>query len=251
MSVNENKEGAVVKREIGLATLYLGDCRDILPMLPPVDAVVTSPPYNLGGFHSYKAGRGAVWSYDALSDDLPEDEYQASQVKFMDSIESDWLFYNHQDRIKDGATISPLSWIARSKWHHLQTVVIDRRSGANVDKRRFFPVHEYVFVLGKEPGLSMQNEACFTSVWQLPQVNRGVAGHPASFHVDLPSRCIVASGAKTVLDPYTGSGTTGVASVRLGRRFIGCELSPAYFDIACKRIEDAQRQGDMFVGAAA
>jgi DNA modification methylase len=56
---------------------------------------------------------------------------------------------------------------------------------------------------------------------------------------------------QTILDPFMGSGTTGVAAVQMGRSFIGCEIEPDFFDIACKRIEDAQRQGDFFVDAAA
>jgi DNA modification methylase len=55
----------------------------------------------------------------------------------------------------------------------------------------------------------------------------------------------------TACDPFMGSGTTGVAAVQMGRSFIGIEREPRYFDIACKRIEDAQRQGDFFTGAAA
>jgi DNA modification methylase len=50
-----------------------------------------------------------------------------------------------------------------------------------------------------------------------------------------------------VLDPFMGSGTTGVAAVQMGRQFIGIEREPKYFDIACRRIEEAQRQGDMFI----
>jgi DNA modification methylase len=50
-----------------------------------------------------------------------------------------------------------------------------------------------------------------------------------------------------ILDPFMGSGTTGVACARLGRRFIGCEIEPRYFDIACRRIEQAQRQPDLFI----
>ncbi len=50
-----------------------------------------------------------------------------------------------------------------------------------------------------------------------------------------------------ILDPFMGSGTTGVACAKLGRKFIGIEIEPKYFDIACKRIEDAYRQGDLFV----
>ena len=53
--------------------------------------------------------------------------------------------------------------------------------------------------------------------------------------------------AQTILDPFMGSGTTGVAAVKLGRRFIGIEIEPKYFDIACKRIADATKQGDLFV----
>ena len=56
---------------------------------------------------------------------------------------------------------------------------------------------------------------------------------------------------QTILDPFMGSGTTGVAAVQMGRRFIGIEREPKYFDIACKRIEQAQRQGDLFIEAAA
>ncbi|MBJ7502378.1 MAG: hypothetical protein JHC57_21680, partial [Sphingopyxis sp.] len=51
-------------------------------------------------------------------------------------------------------------------------------------------------------------------------------------------------------DPFMGSGTTGVAAVQMGRDFIGIEREPKYFDIACKRIEDAQRQGDLFLQGA-
>jgi DNA modification methylase len=55
-----------------------------------------------------------------------------------------------------------------------------------------------------------------------------------------------ASDAVTILDPFMGSGSTGVAAMNLCRRFIGIEIEPRYFDIACRRIEEAQRQGDMF-----
>lgn len=58
-------------------------------------------------------------------------------------------------------------------------------------------------------------------------------------------------GAKTILDPFMGSGTTGVACVKLGRKFIGIEMESRYFDIACKRIEDAYKQPDMFVAPPA
>lgn len=64
--------------------------------------------------------------------------------------------------------------------------------------------------------------------------------------------CIERAGnPDTILDPFMGSGTTGVAAVRLGRRFVGIEVDPGYFATACRRIEDAQRQGDLLLGARA
>ena len=56
--------------------------------------------------------------------------------------------------------------------------------------------------------------------------------------------------ARTILDPFMGSGTTGVACVKLGRSFIGIEREPKYFDIACRRIEAAYKQPDLFVSAS-
>jgi DNA modification methylase len=72
--------------------------------------------------------------------------------------------------------------------------------------------------------------------------------HPVAFPVSIPARCIYAASSPedSVLDPFMGSGTTGVACANLGRRFIGIENNPTYFDIACERIRQAQRQGRMF-----
>lgn len=72
-------------------------------------------------------------------------------------------------------------------------------------------------------------------------------GHPTSKPVGLMRDLIEVTGGQTILDPFMGSGTTGVACAKLGRKFIGIELDPGYFDIACKRIEEAYRQPDFFV----
>ena len=78
-------------------------------------------------------------------------------------------------------------------------------------------------------------------------------GHPCPKPIKFQKLWIdrVAHDAQTILDPFMGSGTTGVAAVQMGRDFIGIEREPKYFDIACRRIEDAQRQGDMFIDGAA
>ena len=72
--------------------------------------------------------------------------------------------------------------------------------------------------------------------------------HPTQKPVELMLWCLeFFQHSNTILDPFMGSGTTGVACARLGRRFIGIEIEPKYFDIACKRIEQAYRQPDLFI----
>lgn len=234
---------------IGDATLYLGDALDLCDVFE-AGAVITSPPYNLGRFHVNGAGgKDMNWHYDDFADDQPESLYQENQREVLNNLRTDWIFYNHKDRIVDGAVISPMKWLQHIDKHHLQTIVIDARSGANVDKRRFFPVHEYVFIFGKERGQKLANEACRTSVWTFPQISRKDFDHPAMFHVDLPGACMDACPVESFADPYMGTGTTGVAAVLRGKKFYGIERSQKYFDIACKRIEQAYNQRPLFEAA--
>ena len=83
--------------------------------------------------------------------------------------------------------------------------------------------------------------------------NKEKAGHPTQKPLAVMNHLVdsLAATGSAVLDMFMGSGTTGVAAVQMGRKFIGIEREPKYFDIACKRIEDAQRQGDFFVENAA
>jgi site-specific DNA-methyltransferase (adenine-specific) len=216
-----------------------------------VDAVVTSPPYNLGGdFHT--CGGGARVSYGAYSsydDDMPEEDYQDWQVAILAELHrvttnSAFLFYNHKNRIMRGRMISPLEWLRRTDWVVLQQVVVDQFGTPNTDKRRFFPVHELVIVMAKEPGARLDNNGKYTDVWRIARPRRADTGHPATYSLELPVRCIESSAREgaTVLDPFMGSGTTGVACVQTGRNFIGMEIDPGYFEIARRRIEQAQAQ---------
>ena len=80
--------------------------------------------------------------------------------------------------------------------------------------------------------------------------NKPNDGHVCSFPVELPTKCIAPSTnlGHTVLDPFMGSGTTGVACANLGRTFIGIEIERKYFDIACERIDREYSQGKLFTG---
>ncbi|TFH43433.1 MAG: site-specific DNA-methyltransferase, partial [Lysobacterales bacterium] len=86
-------------------------------------------------------------------------------------------------------------------------------------------------------------------LWTFPGERKSRIGHPAPFPLELPRRCIKLFSfvEDTVLDPFMGSGTTGVAAVKLGRKFTGIEIDPGYFDIACRRIAAALKEPDLFV----
>ncbi len=86
--------------------------------------------------------------------------------------------------------------------------------------------------------------------WTIAATNAERVAHPTQKPLALMKWCIQQAGdPQTILDPFMGSGTTGVAAIQLGRKFIGIEREPKYFDIACKRIEQAYAQRSLFEGA--
>lgn len=233
--------------QIALNRIYNMNCFEGMKKIEDgaINCIITSPPYNLGGdFHTFVDGKRVTYGdYEGFKDKIPENEYKEDQIKFLNEcyrILSDdgYMFYNHKNRIIKGTTSSPLEWITKSKWNVQQVIVLDFGATANVDKRRFFPVHELLFVLNKNPNLKLHNNQCLTDVWKMKKVLRKESGHPATFHIDLPTRCILASTNENdiVLDPYCGTGTTCKASKDNGRNYLGFEISRVYCELANKKI---------------
>jgi DNA modification methylase len=106
-----------------------------------------------------------------------------------------------------------------------------------------------ILYYGRDPYIGRRIHPLSYRLIEAPEENGHPCPKPLKAWTWLTAR--VSLPDETVFDPFMGSGTTGVACAKLGRKFIGCEIDPRYFDIACKRIEDAQRQGDMFIEAAA
>ena len=233
---------------IGRARLILGDCREVLPTLEGVDHIITDPPYSELTHSAHDArtqGRrdGAaarVLGYSALS----EDEAQ-NLVGLLHNCPG-WVV-----------------WFTDSE---LATFI--RRAFARFGRTTFPPLPYH------HPGRSVRLAGDGPSSWTdwivvsrtKAQKNWGTlrGGYVAGPGWDdkermggKPTRLMrlivgdYSRPGETVCDPFMGAGTTGVAAVLEGRNFIGVEIDPAAFDIACKRIEDAQRQGDFFVGEAA
>jgi DNA modification methylase len=207
---------------IGRATLYLGDCRDILPTLGKVDAVVTDPPYGIAD--KWQGGKGHGWG----------------------KADNDKALRNEWDESVPSPETMALVLAAGDE------IIIWGGNYFNLPPSRCWLVWnkpERNFTLA-EAELAWTNRDNVVRVCDAPR-SESDRLHPTQKPVKVIRFSIDKVKGHTILDPFMGSGTTGVAAVQMGRDFIGIEREERYFDIACKRIEDAQRQGDMFIGAAA
>ena len=202
---------------IGNATLYLGDCRDILPTLPKVDAVITDPPYGIGA-DTHAGPESSGWKqYGAGGwDNSRPDAEVFGLILAAGEISIVWGGNYFTDLLPP-----TMQWLVWDKG------------------QRDFSLADGEFAW------SSQKRAA-----RIFSYSRGAAlqdgkEHPTQKPIALMEWCIAQAANKpqTILDPFMGSGTTGVAAVQMGRKFIGIEREPSYFDIACRRIEDAQRQG--------
>lgn len=213
---------------IGDATLYLGDCREILPTLSGVDAVVSDPPYGMGwntdssrfsGGHRENVTRRQQGRTDwgsVENDDKPFDP--APWLSFKQCIL--WGANHYSARLPVGTT---LVWLKKLD-SAFETFLSDAevawmKGGHGVYCRR-------------DTSMNHSTGSTFRA-------------HPTQKPVGIMEWCVEKTEG-VVLDPFMGSGTTGVAALKLGRKFIGIEIEPKYFDIACKRIEEAWKQPRLF-----
>lgn len=217
---------------IGNATLYLADCMEVLPTLPMVDAVITDPPYGIGESSKKIASRQRkeIGNSKALADQKNYGEFDwdkappdpaiiyaiRNQAKWSALFggnyfelppASCWLVWDKLNGDNDFADCE-LAW---TNWPKAVRRIQWRWNGMirQGNEDRFHPTQKPVAVM--------------------------------KWVIDLCPK------ADTILDPFMGSGTTGVAAVQMGRKFIGIEREPKYFDIACERIEAAQKQNDLFL----
>ena len=216
---------------IGDCRLILGDCRDVLPTLPKVDAVVTDPPYGIGlntdnrrfsgGNVASQAKRGnnigSANGRPIFEDDAPFDP------SFLLDLGGDkiiWGWNNYPDRLPRG---SCLVWLKR-----------------NDDAFGSFLSDAELAWMSKGHGVYCRRDLSNAAI-----ANERV--HPTQKPVGLMEWCLAfVPKTRLILDPFMGSGTTGVACVNLDRKFIGIEIDEGYFDIACRRIQEAYKQPRLF-----
>ncbi len=205
--------------KIGDATLYHGDCMEILPTLGKVDAVVTDPPYGIGmdggnvGYKGFNNFEKLGWDKSAPSGELLDRVVAAGHKAIL--------------------------------WGGNYFGLPPSRCFLVWNKGNGFKGRSYA-----EAELAWTSMDANVRVFEHdPLAHRDYRGkqHPTQKPVALIEWCIVQAGNPLeILDPFMGSGTTGVACANLGRKFIGIEIERKYFDIACERITAAYAQGRMF-----
>ena len=222
---------------IGDCTLYQGDCLEILPTLGKVDAGVTDPPYGVNYSGSVTKHGKNGFSYNSF-DDTPENIQKICVPAVRLAVS-----------LSRSAVITPGNANAFKYDEPRSLGAIYYPSGANSGPWGFV-CSQPLFYYGKDPYLSKALGRLPNAFSTTEATDRQV-DHPCPKPIGQVKWLVnrVSFKEETILDPFMGSGTTGVACVKLGRKFIGIELEPKYFDIACERITKAYAQPDMFVPA--
>lgn len=195
------------KETIGNATLYCGDCLTVLPTLAPADAVITDPPYGIG-----IAANPVRQKHDKQAwDNAPATPEIISAILAAAPVQIIWGGNYFGLPASQGFLV----------WDKVQPEDLT------------LSMCEYAWTNLQQPAKLFRRHVASYQKW-----------HPTQKPVELMRWCVERAGMPNlILDPMMGAGTTGVAAVELGKRFIGIEIHEPYFETACERIENAQRQG--------
>ena len=252
--------------------LRLGDCLELMRDIPDgsIDLTVTSPPYdNLRDYGGQQVFTEAVWR-GAL-----EQLYRVTK----DGGCVVWIVNDTVINYGKSLTSFKQALCAKDTGFLVHDVMIwDKRAGGNTPfKDRYFQAFEYMLIFSKgrpatynllhdrlnktankltgasnrrRDGSNKREKPCKVkehgrryNIWYMPHIPISeCTGHPAQYPVRLAQDHIVtwSNPGDTVLDPFSGSGTTGVACINTGRNFIGCEIDPGYYELAKKRLEAVQ-----------
>ncbi len=199
---------------IGDCRMIFGDCREVLLTLPMVDAVITDPPYGLGD-----RMKGGTWGAKPEFKEMVIWDSSSPDIQFLLQL----------------ANLSPCAVFWGGNYYGLPPT----RCWLVWDKKNAVPTMA-------DCELAWTSLDANTKRISLP-VGRVMHGHPSEKPIRLMEWTIETVKADgTILDPFMGSGTTGIAAMNSGCSFIGIERERKYFDIACERIDNAYRQGQMF-----
>lgn len=209
---------------IGDARLILGDAREVIGSLAPVECLVTDPPYGI----EFRSNHRKISHARIVNDQCDELLRWACQIPVSHSA---YVFCRWDNVASLPKPKSKITWI-KNNWSMGD---LKHEHARQSEECLFYPGPQHCFPKGRPSDVIIADRT-------------GNDNHPTEKPVSLMERVVLWTKG-TVVDCFMGSGTTGVACSRLGRRFIGIEIDEAHFSTACRRIEAAQRQKDLFVHA--
>jgi DNA modification methylase len=212
----------------GKAVLYRADCRDILPMLGKVDAVITDPPWNVGK------------DYGAWDDSLPVPEYQSRMSEIVERC----LQLSPHQVWKLPRYVNFGFWVNSFPGGHL---VIIRRGAGGPLRHGWSDQFELLITIGKPNKIVSDLWDDIRIVGEGYFFNEDTFGHPGYTPYPIMARAVdlFSAPGQIICDPFMGTGTSGLAAIRSGRHFIGCEIEPRFFKIAVERISAEAAQGKL------
>lgn len=217
------------KEIIGNCTLYLGDCLEVMPTLEKVDAVIADVPYgiNLAGGFSGSGGFSKPIQRRSYSGNWDNETPQKECFDLMIDISNNAIIWGGNyftDKVPQGSF-----WLCWYKENTMPSFSDAELAWTNINKKSV-KLFKYV-----QNGCIAKEKDRF---------------HPTQKPIQLMKWCIEQlpkDCTGTILDPFMGSGSTLVACAKTGRHDIGIEIDEEYFNIACRRVEDAYKQGDLFI----
>ena len=226
-----------MRRQIGAATLYLADAFDIMPTLGEVDSIITDPPYGAKTHANARSLRGHQLVSTIDFDSITEEQFIAFCGHAV-QLATRWVVMSCEWRYVAGLEKAGLPLVRFGIWH--------KPNGApQFTGDRPGTGWEAIAILHRK-GKKHWNGGGHHAVW-VCNIEQGE--HPTQKPLKLLLDWVAkfTDEGETVLDPFMGSGTTGVACVKLGRKFIGIEKRADYFELACRRIAEVHKQRNLFV----
>lgn len=225
-----------------------GDCIEVMGEIPTksIDLIVTSPPYNLGirkvsknASFAKKSTKLQTVGYDSHDDYMPKKDYIRWQrnclFEMIRVLKDDGaIFYNHRWRVQEGRLEDCSDIMAGLPVR--QIIIWKKQTSLNFNEGYFLPIYEVIYLITQKDFKLAPNGNKNTDVWDI-KFEKNETGHPAPFPIEVPEKCISSTNAEIILDPFVGSGTTALAAKKLGRKYIGIDISAQYCEIARERVK--------------
>lgn len=229
--------------------IHHGDCLDVLRKMPDacVDFVITSPPYNKAETANQGGHRPINRLREGYNGTYHDNMLFAEYVKWQQDLLSEcWrvlkpagaIFYNHRPRPFQKQIQLPTLFNPGLPLR--QIIIWDTNGGVNASEHHYLPVHEWIMVLaGPEFKLRNRKVSGFSDLWRVQAEHN--PNHPAPFPLKLVRRILASVGpGGIVLDPFMGSGTTAVAALKEGYKYIGVEQNAGYIELANSRLQQLE-----------